>query len=526
MHAPSPADLPAPSGLYDPRFEHDACGVSFVVDIKGRRAAATSSTKGIGALCNLEHRGATGAEADTGDGAGILIQVPDRFLRAVAGFELPAAGAYAAGIAFLPADAERRREGAGARSRRSSPTRASPSLGWRDVPDRRLDCSGATRPRRDAELPAAVRQRPAGAAGHRPGPQGLRRPQAHRARAAAPSSATLLPVAVQPHPRLQGHAHHAAARPSSSPTCPTSGSRARSRWCTAGSPPTPSRAGRWPTRTATSPTTARSTPSGQPQLDARPRGAARQRPAARASSGSSRSAPRASATPPASTRCSNCCTSAAAACRTPMLMMIPEAWENHDDDGRREAGVLPVPRLADGAVGRPGVVRVHRRHRHRRRARPQRPAPQPLLGHRRRPGGHGLRGRRARHRPGQGRRARAACSPAACSWSTPPRAASSTTRRSSATLAAEHPYGEWLDDGLVHLDDLPDRAHIVFRHDERAAPPADVRLHPRGAEAPRRARWRRPAPSRSARWAPTRRSPCSRAARGCCSTTSSSCSPR
>ena len=97
-------DLPAPTGLYDPRFEHDACGVSFVVDMHGR-ATNEIVQMGIGALCNLEHRGATGAEADTGDGAGILIQVPDRFLRAVAGFELPAAGAYAVGIGFLPADA-------------------------------------------------------------------------------------------------------------------------------------------------------------------------------------------------------------------------------------------------------------------------------------------------------------------------------------------------------------------------------------------------------------------------------------
>ena len=82
MH-PSQADLPAPSGLYDPRFEHDACGVSFVADIHGIRSSALVQM-GVGALCNLEHRGATGAEADTGDGAGILIQVPHRFLAEVA----------------------------------------------------------------------------------------------------------------------------------------------------------------------------------------------------------------------------------------------------------------------------------------------------------------------------------------------------------------------------------------------------------------------------------------------------------
>ena len=95
--------LPVAHGLYDPRFEHDACGVSFVADVHGR-ASHGIVARALGALCNLEHRGATGAEADTGDGAGILMQVPDRFLRAVSGLELPAAGSYAVGVAFLPAD--------------------------------------------------------------------------------------------------------------------------------------------------------------------------------------------------------------------------------------------------------------------------------------------------------------------------------------------------------------------------------------------------------------------------------------
>ncbi len=93
--------LPPAHGLYDPRFEHDACGVSFVADIEGR-ASHDIVARGLGALCNMEHRGATGAEADTGDGAGVLIQIPDRFLRAVVGFDLPASGAYAVGMAFLP----------------------------------------------------------------------------------------------------------------------------------------------------------------------------------------------------------------------------------------------------------------------------------------------------------------------------------------------------------------------------------------------------------------------------------------
>ena len=99
----------APRGLYDPRFEHDACGVSFVAHVRGDASRGIVEL-GIGALCNMEHRGATGAEADTGDGAGILIQVPDRFLREVVAFALPAAGQYAVGLAFLPSgtgDAEK-----------------------------------------------------------------------------------------------------------------------------------------------------------------------------------------------------------------------------------------------------------------------------------------------------------------------------------------------------------------------------------------------------------------------------------
>ncbi|MEN9504965.1 MAG: glutamate synthase large subunit [Actinomycetota bacterium] len=136
-----PADLPPASGLYDPRFEHDACGVSFVANIDGERSHAIVEL-GIGALCNMEHRGATGAEADSGDGAGILIQVPDRFLRAVAGFELPPAGSYAVGMAFLPAD-PLAAEKAQASIQAIMADEGLTVLGWREVPVE-PDCLGAT----------------------------------------------------------------------------------------------------------------------------------------------------------------------------------------------------------------------------------------------------------------------------------------------------------------------------------------------------------------------------------------------
>src|ERR1043165_7194389 len=102
MHSP-----PDPYGLYDPRFEDDSCGVSFVANIKGVRSHELVHT-GLVALTNLEHRGATGAEPAPGDGAASLAQAPDRFLRSGLADEgvadLPPAGAYAVGMAFLPAD--------------------------------------------------------------------------------------------------------------------------------------------------------------------------------------------------------------------------------------------------------------------------------------------------------------------------------------------------------------------------------------------------------------------------------------
>ncbi|MBF9317962.1 glutamate synthase large subunit [Mycobacteroides chelonae] len=89
------------TGLYNPAYEHDACGVAMVVDMHGRRSRDIVD-KAITALLNLEHRGAAGAEPNSGDGAGIMLQIPDKFFRAVVDFELPAEGSYASGIAFLP----------------------------------------------------------------------------------------------------------------------------------------------------------------------------------------------------------------------------------------------------------------------------------------------------------------------------------------------------------------------------------------------------------------------------------------
>ncbi len=132
---------PGPTGLYDPRFEHDSCGVSFVAHMKGQRSHQLVQT-GLLALTNLEHRGATGAEPDTGDGAGILLQVPDRLLRGSVDFELPAEGGYAVGIVFLPT-AEAARDKAQSQIESIMTEEALTVLGWRDVPVD-PDCLGKT----------------------------------------------------------------------------------------------------------------------------------------------------------------------------------------------------------------------------------------------------------------------------------------------------------------------------------------------------------------------------------------------
>src|SRR4051812_33440215 len=96
-------------GLYDPAFEHDACGVGFVARLDGE-PTHEAVERALRALANLEHRGAAGADAATGDGAGILLQMPDRFMRAVTGAELPPLGHYGVALCFFPQDDDRRAE--------------------------------------------------------------------------------------------------------------------------------------------------------------------------------------------------------------------------------------------------------------------------------------------------------------------------------------------------------------------------------------------------------------------------------
>ncbi|MEE1942209.1 glutamate synthase large subunit [Streptomyces sp. TRM 70361] len=123
---------PAKQGMYDPRDEHDACGVGFVATLTGE-ASHHLVDQALTVLRNLEHRGATGSEPDSGDGAGILVQIPDAFFRATAGFGLPDAGSYAAGTAFLPTDGPAAAE-ATARIETIAAEEGLTVLGWREVP--------------------------------------------------------------------------------------------------------------------------------------------------------------------------------------------------------------------------------------------------------------------------------------------------------------------------------------------------------------------------------------------------------
>jgi glutamate synthase (NADPH/NADH) large chain len=130
-HRPDPGTI-TETGLYRPSDEHDACGVGFVAHIKGRRSHAIIRSA-LDLLVNLEHRGACGSDPETGDGAGILVQMPDRFLRKVLPFAVPEAGAYGAGLVFLPTD-ESARAGVREDVERIAGEEGLRVLGWRAVP--------------------------------------------------------------------------------------------------------------------------------------------------------------------------------------------------------------------------------------------------------------------------------------------------------------------------------------------------------------------------------------------------------
>ena len=127
--------LPPAQGLYDPRNEHDACGVGFIANVKGKKSNAIVA-QGLQILVNLDHRGAVGADPLLGDGAGILIQIPDKLFcewAREAGVELPQPGHYAVAMCFLPQD-QAAREFAMNQFANYLAKAKQKLLGWRDVP--------------------------------------------------------------------------------------------------------------------------------------------------------------------------------------------------------------------------------------------------------------------------------------------------------------------------------------------------------------------------------------------------------
>jgi len=137
MPAPARHGLPPKQGLYDPQFEHDACGVGFVVNIKGKKSHEIVR-QALTILVNLRHRGACGSETNTGDGAGILMQMPDKFFRKACGalgMKLPAYGEYGVGMLYMPRD-EAERKICEAELEKIVREEGQELLGWRTVPTR------------------------------------------------------------------------------------------------------------------------------------------------------------------------------------------------------------------------------------------------------------------------------------------------------------------------------------------------------------------------------------------------------
>ena len=524
----------ATEGLYDSRFEHDACGVGFVADLsaKGGHDVVANALR---VLCNLEHRGAAGADPDTGDGAGILTQIPDAFFRAVTGFPLPEAGGYAVGLAFLPIeDSERAR--VFAQIAGLAADEGLTVLGWRNVPIDPAACGEGAR----EVLPRLAQLFVAGAAGE----TGmrlermafcLRKRAEHEARVyfASLSSRTLVYKGMLSAPQVEpffpdlsderyasslalvhsrfstntfpswprAHPYRYIAHNGEINTVQGNRNWMRAREAMLASPLIPrSKSGQGIERLF-------------PIVD--PSGS---------DSGSfdealellhlgGRSLPHA------------------------LLMMIPEPWENHEEmDERRRAfyryhATVMEPwdgpaliAFTDGTVI--GAV---------------------LDRNGLRPGRYWVTSdglvilasevgvldieparvvRRGRLQPGRIFLADTAAGRIV------------EDEEVKAELAAQHPYEDWLHAGLLHLDDLPARAGATGSPPRRGitaglapggklcSPGSAPSATPKRNSASSSRRWAAPGQSRSGRWAPTPRWPCCPTGRGWCSTTSPSCSRR
>ena len=430
---------PPKQGLYDPRYEHDSCGVGFVVDLQKPQIARHRRARRCRSCCNLEHRGACGCEKNTGDGAGILVQMPHA---------LPGQGVRPARHPPAAAGRLRRRHGLPADRRRRPPALRASCSSRSCARKGRPSSAGATcrsTTRRSARR-RARRSRSSGRSSSAAAPlprsspttlglraQALRHPPPRRERGRATRTSRQRGMFYVPSLSCKtliykGMLNAGQVEPFfpdlHDPDLESALALVHSRFST-----------------NTFPTWARAHPyrylahNGEintlrgnvnwmhareslfaselfgddikkllPIIDQTGSDSAMFDNALELLVLSGRSLPHA------------------------VMMMIPEPWSGDETMSAGKEGVLRVSLLPDGAVGRPGVDRLHRRHAHRRRARPQRPAAVALLRHQGRPGHHGVRGRRARHRRRSGCCTRAACSRAACSSSIWSRAASSPTR--------------------------------------------------------------------------------------------------
>ena len=413
------ADGPQAQGLYDPQHEKDACGVGFVVHLKGNKSHDIVQ-KGLELLVNLEHRGASGCEANTGDGAGMLLQMPDRFFRALRTRIRPAARRRVRRRPDLPAARSVERATLKSLIARIVAEQGQTLLGWRSVPtdDSSLgDRARAVEPvfeqlfigqgseARGAQVRLSrangrVRRlssarSTSSASASRSKPCAESRRSASRFYVVSLSSKTLI---------YKGMLTAAQIAPMF-PDLARSALESALALCTSASAPTRFR--RWPLahpyryvahngeiNTLRGNINWMRAREGLLQSDLFGDDLKNVLPVIREGGSDTatfdnvleflvmggRSLPHA------------------------MLMMIPEPWQNHAEMIGGAARVLRVPLVADGAVGRPGVDRLHRRHRHRRRARSQRPASVALLRHEGRPRRDGVRSRRARLRAREHRR--------------------------------------------------------------------------------------------------------------------------
>ena len=395
---------PKAVGLYDPRFEHDACGVGMVARLDNVPSHEVIA-QAIQALENLEHRGASGADPTTGDGAGILMQMPDELLRAVVDFELPPSGRYGVLMCFFPpedAECARLRE----LLERTTRAEGQRVLGWREVP---VDttCTGRTA----GACRPAIWQLFVGLGAEVESPADFDQDAFERKLFVIRRVCELVrrrrsvrDLELLAHDQLQGHADlQPARRLLSRPARPARQERDGAGALTLLHQHLPKLGARAPLPRDL-PQRRDQHRDGQRQLDACARVGAAERavrggppqdPADRQGRrlGLRDLRPRARA----------------ADARRPLAAALGD-----DDDPRGlprtrgpaagAEGLLRVPLLPDGAVGRAGVGGVHRRARDRRHARPQRPAAGALGGDRRRPRRAGLGDRLARH-PGRAHQA-------------------------------------------------------------------------------------------------------------------------